>query len=171
VRVTFQAPGFESDRLSASVARILTANALCSMATRTEAGTLHINTAFFCFSPDLVLYFLSRPESLHCHNLARVPQMAVAVFDSRQLWGDPHAGLQLLGTGALATPGAAHEAHELYAARFPRYLEMLPGVQGEQPRSFKIGRLRFYSFLPERIQVLDEGEFGEEVFISARILR
>jgi uncharacterized protein YhbP (UPF0306 family) len=171
VRVTFQAPGYESDRLSASIARILTANALCSMATRTAGGTLHINTAFFCFGRDLAFYFLSRPDSLHCHNLTRVAQMAVAVFDSRQRWGDPHAGLQLIGTGGLASPDAAHEAHELYGARFPRYREVLPGVGAEQPQSFRLGRLRFYRFVPDRVQILDECEFGEEVFISARILR
>jgi uncharacterized protein YhbP (UPF0306 family) len=171
VHATLHAPGYESDRLHASLARILAANALCSMATRTEAGTPHINTAYFCFSRDLVLYFLSHPGSVHCRNLTRMPQMAVAVFDSHQLWGDPHAGLQLLGTGMLTNPDASHEVGELYAARFPRYREFLRRTPEEQPQPSTLGSLRFYCFSPERVQILDEWEFGEEVFISATILR
>jgi len=31
--------------------------------------------------------------------------------------------------------------------------------------------LRFYRFSPERVQILDKWEFGEEVFIPASILR
>jgi hypothetical protein len=141
------------------------------MATRTEAGTPHISTAYFCFSRDFTLYFLSHPRSVHCHNLTRVPQMAVAVFDSHQSWGEPHAGLQLHGTGMLTNPDAGHEPSELYAARFPRYREFLrrPPDQQGQPSTFS--SLGFYRFSPERVQILDEWEFGEEVFISASIIR
>ena len=168
---TLHAYGYDSDRLDASVARILAANVLCSMATRNEAGTVHINTAFFCFGRDLLLYFLSHPESVHCHNLTRAPQMAVAVFDSHQPWGDPHAGLQLLGTGALTNPDAGHQARELYAARFPRYREFLRRTPDEQPPSSTFRGLKFYCFLPERIRILDEWEFGEDVIIPATFLR
>jgi len=141
------------------------------MATRSEAGTLHINTVYFCFSRDLILYFLSHPGSVHCRNLTHVPQMAVAVFDSHQLWGDPHAGIQLLGTGVLMDLGPGHEARELYAARFPRYREFLLRTPDEQSQSSMFIGLRFYRFSPERVQILDEWEFGEEVFIPASILR
>jgi hypothetical protein len=141
------------------------------MATRNEAGTVHISTAFFCFGHDLFLYFLSHPESVHCHNLARVPQMAVAAFDSHQAWGDPHTGIQLFGTGALADADASRQAGELYAARFPRYRQSLfPTPDGRSPSStFRV--LRFYRFVAQRVQILDEWEFGEEVFITATVLR
>ena len=166
------ARGYDSDRLNASVTRMLAGNTLCSMATRNEAGTVHINTSFFCFDRDLLLYFLSHPESVHSHNLARVPQMAVAVFDSHQLWGDPHTGLQLFGTGALANADASSQARERYAARFPRYREFVRRTLDEQqPASSTFHGLKFYRFLPERVQILDEWEFGEEVFITATILR
>lgn len=162
--VTMYALGYDSDRLYASMARILEANALCSMATRSEAGVIHLNTAYFCFNRDLSLYFLSHPGSLHCRNLIRVPQMAVAVAAGDQLWGDPHAGLQLNGRGEPAESDAEHEARDLYHRRFPRYRE-LPHRSASSPS------LRFYRFEPERVQILDEWEFGEEVFISASILR
>ena len=168
---TLYARGFDSDRLHASVARLLGANTLCSMATRSEAGAVHINTAFFCFDDELQLYFLSHPDSVHCRNLARVPQMAVAVCDSHQAWGDPHSGLQLLGTGGLATDEADGKARRLYAARFPLYREFLRRALEEQPENSSFRRLRFYRFLPERVQILDEWEFGEEAFIPATLGR
>lgn len=166
---TLHAHGYDSDRLHASVIRVLKANALCSMATRNEAGTVHISMAFFCFDPDLCLYFLSHPESLHSQNLARVPQMAVAVFDSHQPWGEPHAGLQLFGTGALVGE-AGRQASELYGARFPRYWELLHHAPDAELPSSVFPALKFYRFVPHRLQVLDEWEFGEEVFIPATIL-
>ncbi|HSC70444.1 MAG TPA: hypothetical protein VLH58_03775, partial [Candidatus Methylomirabilis sp.] len=86
------APGYPPTRLLASVTRILTANSLCSMATRSEAGLVDINTAFFSVAADLTLYFLSNPRAGHCRNLLHIPQMAVTVFDSHQHWGDSHAG-------------------------------------------------------------------------------
>jgi uncharacterized protein YhbP (UPF0306 family) len=170
VSASLHAHGYDSDRLSASVTRILAANTLCSLATRNEAGTVHINTAFFCFGPDLLLYFLSHPKSVHCRNLAVVPQMAVGVFDSHQPWGDPHTGLQLFGTGTLANADASRQARELYAARFPRYREFLSRTPNGQPLSSTLGGLKFYRFLPQRGQILDEWEFGEEVFIPATIV-
>lgn len=170
MRATLHAHGYDSDRLHASVIRILAANALCSMATHNEAGTVHISMAFFCSDPDLSLYFLSHPGSLHSQNLTRVPQMAVAVFDSHQPWGDPHAGLQLFGTGALLGD-ATRQAAELYGARFPRYEELLHRLPDEDPPSSIFHALRFYRFVPHRVQILDEWEFGEEVFIPATILR
>jgi hypothetical protein len=130
---------------------------------------VHINTVFFCFSNDLHLYFLSHPESVHCHNLIRRPQMAMAVVDSHQLWGEPHRGLQLFGTGSLTSGRVADQARELYAARFPRSANVLGRVPDEPtPSGFR--GLRFYRFIPERAQILDEWEFGEEVFITATIL-
>src|SRR5262249_28908930 len=104
---------------------MLAANTLCSMATRSPAGTVHIKAAFFCSSSDLHLFFLSHPQAMHCRNLGHEPHMAVSIFDSHQPWGEPHAGLQLFGTGLLAEGHDASVANELYAARFPRYANAL----------------------------------------------
>ncbi|HEX3233994.1 MAG TPA: pyridoxamine 5'-phosphate oxidase family protein [Gemmatimonadales bacterium] len=165
------ARGYDSDRIYASVVRILDTNALCAMATRSESGALHISTAFFCFSPDIVLYFLSHPDSLHCQNLARTAQMAVAVFDSSQEWGDPHSGLQLHGRAGLTDPDASREARGLYGVRFPRYREVMHHALELPFPDSGFRDLKFYRFVPQRAQILDEWEFGEEVFIGATVLR
>ena len=117
------APGHTSARLVSAVRRILDRNPLCSMATRSEAGVLTINAAYFAVGPGLELYFLSNPRSSHCRNLAHAGHVAVAVFDSRQEWGEPHAGLQLYG--GPVPPGHAEQARSLYAARFPRYFDFV----------------------------------------------
>lgn len=160
-------PGYPADRLYAAVARILASNDLCSMATRNADGTLHINTAFFCYSDDLELFFLSEPDSIHCQNVARSPGMAMAVFDSHQRWGAPHRGLQLFGDCTLATGEVKGRARELYSGRFP-YAELLDNLSQEKRRAFS---LRFYRFGPLSIKILDEDDFGEEVFVMTTVVR
>ena len=160
------APGYTSARLVSVVRRIVDRNPLCSMATGSEAGVT-INAAFFAVGPGLELYFLSNPGSTHCRNLARAGHMAVAVFDSGQEWGEPHAGLQLYGTGGPVPPGHAEQARSLYAARFPRYFDfvMRAGEASEGTSGF--AALRFYRFTPARLKLLDEEEFGDEIYITA----
>jgi hypothetical protein len=140
------------------------------MATRSEAGVLDINAAFYSFSAELELYFLSNPASAHCRNLVHVGQLAVTVFDSHQEWGLPHAGLQLQGSGGPVPPEHGERARASYAARFPRYFDFVLRA-GEAPEAVTgFASLRFYRFLPTRVKILDEQEFGEEVYISANIV-
>ena len=169
--VTVHSRGYEPDRVQASLIRLLAANHLCAMASRSEAGAIHISTAYYSYNPDLVLHFLSHPDSVHSHNLTRCPRSAVAVFDSHQPWGAPHAGLQLFGAVA-ATPAAERARVEAeYSARFPRYSGQVGQAASPAPENQVFAALRFYSFTPKRVQLLDEWEFGEEVFITATLLR
>lgn len=164
------ATGYSSDRVLEAVSRILDANPLCSMATRSDAGALDINAAFFSFSSNLQLYFLSNPASAHCRNLTHGGHMAVAVFDSRQEWGEPHAGLQLFGGAGPVPSGQIERARASYAARFPRYFDLVMRA-GEDPQATTgIGGLRFYLFRPDRVKILDEREFGENVYLSAVVV-
>ncbi|HEX6105130.1 MAG TPA: hypothetical protein VFZ26_06060 [Gemmatimonadales bacterium] len=164
------APGYPSARLLSSIERILGENTLCSMATRSEAGVISINAAFFAFSPALELCFLSNPASAHCRNLSHVSQMAVTVFDSHQEWGRPHAGLQLYGQGGVLPPGHAERVQTAYAARFPRYFDFVIRAGDAPEGASGLGNLRFYRFVPARVKILDEGEFGDEVYITADVV-
>ena len=159
--VTLHSPSYSSDRLYNSVARILSSTMLCSMATLGEKGNVHINTAFFCFSDDLELYFLSNPASVHCQNVSSSPQMAMTVFDSHQSWGELGKGLQLFGNCVLAKEVIEDKAREHYSIRFPRYEEFLD----------RLSHLHFYRFTPAAIKILDEEEFGDEVLVMAEIVR
>jgi uncharacterized protein YhbP (UPF0306 family) len=154
-----------------SVHRILTGNTLCAMATRSEAGVVDINTAFFSFTDDLTLYFLSNPASAHCRNLAHVGQAAVTVFDTHQEWGQPHSGLQLYGTAAPAPAEDVERARVSYATRFTQYFDwvMRAGEAPEETTGFPA--LQLFGFVPVRIRVLDEQEFGDEVGIMTEVRR
>ncbi|HEY3248834.1 MAG TPA: hypothetical protein VGK88_11140 [bacterium] len=149
---------FSQARLRGSVSRILRTNVLCSMAT-TRGAQAHINTAYFCYSPDLELFFLSDPHATHCRNVAVNPSMAMAVFSSAQVWGKPDAGLQFFGRCAQAMGDIARTAQRLYSARFRDY------------SSSDLHRYRFYRFVPQRVKIFDERALGGGVFVVARIRR
>jgi uncharacterized protein YhbP (UPF0306 family) len=159
--VTLLSPDYPSERLYNSVARLLAANKLCSIATQRENREVHINTAFFAFGDDLDLHFLSNPASVHCQNLISSPQVAIAVFDSHQIWGAAHKGLQLFGICALAAGIEEKIARELYSSRFPLFMEFRD----------RLSHLRFYRFTTAAVRLLDEDEFGEEVIVSAEVVR
>lgn len=154
-------------RVERSVARVLDNTVLCAWATVTEGGHAHINTAYFAWSAALELYFLSHPRSLHCRNIVANPSMAVAVFASSQNWTEPGRGLQLFGTCHEVTGAHAAEAEREYAQRFEAYVGWSAQLKADDP-----GRdYRLYRFVPHRVKILDESEFGDAVFVLADIVR
>jgi len=165
------APGYLGARLLTSVTRILNANTLCSMATRSEAGIVDINTAFFSHDAELTLYFLSHPHAAHCRNLAHVSQMAMTVFDSHQQWGESHAGLQLFGRGGQIVPDHFEQAQACYAARFAGYFDLVIRAGEAAAAPTGTSALQLYCFVPTRVKLLDELVFGDEVYITAEIVR
>jgi uncharacterized protein YhbP (UPF0306 family) len=164
-------PAYDPDRLHGVATRILAANMLCSMATTGEHGEAHIHTAFFCYDDDLALHFLSHPASVHARNIGRSPRIAVAVFAGQQAWGAAHVGLQLFGRCEQATGNAESAVRERYAARFPLYDEFISGrlTEGGPKPGASFFDLRFYTFRPEAVKILDELEFGDEVLVSATV--
>ena len=167
VRLKLVSKGFSEERVRSSLFRLLKENVLCSIATVTEDQRAHINTAYFCYSDELELYFLSDPGSLHCQNLSSNSSMAMAIFPSSQQWGGPDRGVQLFGTCTQASGPQATKAQRLYVERFPAYLKWSAGLNEDD-----VGRgLQFYQFLVSRVKVLDESEFGEAVFVIADVRR
>lgn len=159
-------------RIRTSVLRILARNKLCSISTVTRGNRAHINTAFFAFSTDLELYFLSDPGSLHCRNLSRNPSMAMTVFDSSQNWEAPGRGLQLFGVCHRIRGDAERRATRVYGSRFPAYtIWMKDTTEANQRRAGRLRSYALYRFLPNRVKVLDEKEFGGAVFIIAAVDR
>lgn len=150
-----------------AVVQILSENLLCSMSTVTAQHRAHISTAYFCFSEELVLYFLTHPGSMHCRNLLANSSMAVAVFSSSQNWADPDKGLQLFGTCNMTDGNESVRAERLYAERFPAYVEWRRQLRGEDlPLAY-----RFYGFVAEKVKILEEREFGDAVFVCGSVNR
>lgn len=160
------------DRIRTSVLRILARNKLCSISTVARGNRAHINTAFFAFSNDFELYFLSDPGSLHCRNLSRNPSMAMTVFDSSQEWEASGRGLQLFGVCHRTRGDAERRATQVYSSRFPAYARwMNEGTEADRRRVDRLRSYALYRFLPNRVKVLDEKEFGGAVFINATLDR
>src|SRR5437016_13064402 len=108
-------------RIRTIVLRVLAESRLCSIATVARGNRAHINTAFFAYSADLALYFLSDPESLHSRNLQANPSLAMTIFDSSQRWERPGQGVQLFGTGRRTAGRQADLAATVYGTRFPAF--------------------------------------------------
>ncbi len=163
---------FSDERIRRSIARILRENVLCSMSTVTPGNRPHINTAYFCYTSDLEIYFLSDPSSQHCRNLERNPSLAMTIFRSAQVWGGEDRGLQLFGTCRRTRGRAAREAERCYAARFSPYAKWMAGLRpAERQQAALLRSYAFYRFLPRRIKILDEREFGGAMFVTAAVVR
>jgi uncharacterized protein YhbP (UPF0306 family) len=139
--------------IDAAARRLLDASTLCAIATVTPGGRAHVNTAYFAWSPDLRVVWLSEPRAAHSRNLGGNPSVAVAVYDSHQSWGRPDRGIQLFGSAREAPP----EAEEVYASRFPDY------------RSSEFPAYRLYELVPRRLKLFDERELGAATFVTARV--
>jgi len=160
-------PRVTEQRLRRSVFRILRANVLCSIASVTADNRAHINTAYFCYSDALELYFFSHPGALHGRNLSQNPSLAITVFSSGQEWGGSDAGVQLFGNSDQAKGSLAKLANRLYGQRFPAFVKWRASwKKGDVAQAY-----RFYRFLTEMVKVLDEREFGAGVFVAAHVRR
>jgi uncharacterized protein YhbP (UPF0306 family) len=161
-----------SGRVRRSALRILMENVLCSMSTVATGNQTHINTAYFCSSDDLELYFLSDPGSTHCENLAVNPSMAIAIFRSTQRWGGSDRGMQLFGVCREANGREAAQAERLYRKRFRLYAKWMAGTsEREKPLATDLRAYRFYRFVPRKVKILDEAEFGGGVLVTAALTR
>jgi uncharacterized protein YhbP (UPF0306 family) len=139
-------------RLRSLAERLLDASTLCSIATVTPRGRAHVNTAYFAWTPELDVVWLSDPQAQHSRNIRANGSVAVAVYDSAQTWGKPDRGIQLFGT-AREDDGADAP----YAARFPDY------------RRSDLGAYRLYVVRAQRLKLFDEPELGSGVFVTARV--
>ena len=154
-------------RVQRSVHRLLAANVLCSMASITADGRAHTNTAYFSYSPELEIYFLSHQNALHCQNILSNPSMALAIFSSNQTWGSSDCGLQLFGICKQVTGRQATKADRLYDQRFAEYHAWKAGLAPNSP-----GRdYRFYRFTTNELKVFDEKELGAGIFVLAKVKR
>jgi uncharacterized protein YhbP (UPF0306 family) len=143
-------------RLQTLVAELLEASKLCAIAT-VDGSRAHVNTAYFAWSDDLGIVWISDPGAAHSKNLRRNKSAAVAVYDSRQVWGKPDRGLQLFGSARELRGRASERARSVYGRRFR-------GYTGED-----LALYRCYELRPRRAKLFDERQLGAGVFVTARI--
>jgi len=146
-----------AERLAAIARQLLDAASLCAIATVAPGNRPHVNTAYFAWSPEFDLVWLSEPHATHSRNIRTNETVAIAVYDSTQSWGKPDHGIQLFGSAREVQGPAAQEAEVLYARRFPDY------------RAGELGAYRFYRFRPRRLKLFDERTLGAGVFVTASV--
>jgi len=144
-------------RISTLTRKLLDASTLCAIATVSPGSRAHINTAYFAWSGNFDLLWLSAPHASHSRNLHTRSTVAVAVYDSTQWWGKSDRGIQLFGTAREVTHAAARDAEKTYAKRFP------------ESRDVDLAAYRFYRFRPNRVKLFDEPVLGSGVFVTARV--
>jgi uncharacterized protein YhbP (UPF0306 family) len=136
---------------------LLDASTLCAIATVTRGGTAYINTAYFAWTRDLRVVWLSAPGASHSKNLRSRATAAIAVFDSNQVWGKRDRGVQMFGSAAQVRGADLRELERVYRRRFPD-----TGASDLIP-------YRFYALRPRRVKLFDERELGPGVFVTARV--
>src|SRR2546427_13281649 len=98
--------------------------------------------------------------------------MAMMVMNSSQTWGGSDRGIQLFGTCHRVGGPAATEARRQYGSRFPAYATWLRRTDRAGRRSADLLRsYAFYRFVPTRIKILDEAEFGGAALVIAGVTR
>jgi hypothetical protein len=142
-------------RIRSSAEELLEASSLCAIATVGPNGRAYVNTAYFAWTPDLRIVWLSDPGARHSRNLKANPAGAIAVYDSTQRWGEPDRGIQVFGEAGAGGDDAA----EAYAHRFPGYDDT------------RLAAYRFYELLPRRLKLFDERALGSATFVTARVAR
>ena len=143
-------------RLEAAAHELLGASTLCAIATVSARGQAYVNTAYFAWTRELNLVWLSHSAATHSMNLQKRATTAIAIYDSSQTWGRPDRGIQLFGTARTAAGRTARAAERIYGGRFPDYAGVDLSAYG------------FYLFRPRRLKLFDERAFGSGVFVSAR---
>jgi uncharacterized protein YhbP (UPF0306 family) len=144
-------------RIRAEARRLLDGSTLCAIATVSPGNRAHVNTAYFAWSREFDLVWLSEPAARHSRNLRANSTAAIAVYDSSQSWEKPDRGIQLFGSAREVAAPAARPAERVYARRFPE------SAQAD------LSPYRFYRFRPSRMKLFDEAALGAGVFVTATV--
>jgi uncharacterized protein YhbP (UPF0306 family) len=144
-------------RIAAAARRLLDASTLCAIATVSNGGRVHINTAYFAWSRAFDVVWVSDSHARHSRNLRANDRVAITVYDSSQTWGGPDRGIQLFGSAHELAQPADRDAEQIYANRFSEF------------GGADLGSYRFYCFHPRRLKLFDEHVLGAGVFVTARI--
>lgn len=141
-------------RVSMLAHSLLEVSTLCAIATVTPRRRAHVMTAYFAYTVDFHIVWISEVSAQHSMNLRSDRTAAIAVFDSRQTWGRSDRGIQLFGTATRPRGARARSAMETYIGRFPSYVS--EGVSAYVP----------YVFRTRRMKLFDEAVLGDGVFVT-----
>lgn len=98
---------------------IIKTNQYLTIASSNRKGSPWASVVVYSYDKDWNLYFLSIPSSNHCQNIKNNKKVVIAIFDSRQLFGQG-VGLQIEGDATEAKPKDTAKFIKIYFDRkFP----------------------------------------------------
>ena len=131
-------------------------NTLTLATTGPDDGRPHACALFYALAPDLTLYFLSDPQTLHARHLKDGAQVAATIETNNQDWRTLR-GLQLHGfAGPCSEPCEEETARAVYNARFPF-------ITTAATLASPLVRARYYKLVPSWIRLIDNTQgFGHK---------
>lgn len=122
-----------------------------------------IATVFYCYDEKLNMYFLSGLARRHSQEILKNSEVAVAIADQNQIFGNRIKGLQIEGTCIPLNGEKAIYAFELYKKRFPKVEGLMPEeALTKDVKSFPKGESihRIWKVTPAKIKIFDESIYG-----------
>lgn len=115
-----------------------------TLATVEPDGAARATPLFFAYGPELTIYFLSDPKTVHVQNLLREPRVSLAFYPEVSGWKEIR-GLQMKGTAQRVPAADLERAWDIYQQRFPFLSEI--------PEAVEVSEL--YRFVPEWVRIID----------------
>ncbi len=161
----FKNSKYSDQKIYKSTVTILSATKLFSVASIKDQNTSYIHTAFYCYSNNFSLYFLTPPTAQHSKNFEENQSVAVAVYNSGQGL-ENKKGLQIFGSCHKAKGKDLEEGYELYAKRFTWLKNYIKSTLDFKK---KIIQSRVYVIKPKIIKIFDEPAFGNEKWVTVSV--
>ena len=96
--------------------KIIEKNQYVSIASSDVKGNPWISPVVYAYDNNWNFYFVSMPNSRHCQNIKTNKNVALAIFDSHQKWGQG-VGLQIEGQAKVLNLKSSILASKIYAKR------------------------------------------------------
>ena len=153
--------GLDEYDLHQSIKQLLSKNMLMSLSTSVN-DKCNINTAYYAYSENYEMYFLSEDDTEHCKNIIVNPSVAAAIWNDSGIYGENLQGLQLFGLCKKANGIKLLEGLRIYNNRFPAFSELV-----KHPEDFAKGvvKSRLYTIDVLKIKLIDEAAFGRRKYI------
>jgi nitroimidazol reductase NimA-like FMN-containing flavoprotein (pyridoxamine 5'-phosphate oxidase superfamily) len=105
------------ERTPAAVAReIIDASLYMVLATADESGTPWASPVYFANAGYFEFFWVSSPEATHSHNIARRPDVGIAIFDSRVTIGTGQ-GVYMTAIAEAVPPEGIEQGINLFSRR------------------------------------------------------
>lgn len=120
-----------------------------------------VSTVYYAIDDNFNLYFLSEPESKHCHDIKVNNQVGCNIADSRQKVTDKKIGVQVQGTATQLTDEfLIKKALQMWNKATPGFEHI---INWENIKS-KVIKSKVYQVKPISIKFLNEELYGPEGF-------